>query len=83
MKHIDIVAHICLLFGLVVGTVAIFRLRYDNVAQFLVILILAAFYLLWGIVYHNLKRDLDRKLLFEYLLIAAIVVVVGLLVFVG
>ena len=82
MKHFDTVAHIFLLLALGLGAVGIYRSRYDATGQFLVILVLSVFYILWGVLYHHLKGDLKRKLFFEYLILASIASVVGFLVFV-
>ena len=82
MKHFDTLAHIFLLFALGLGAVGIYRSRYDATGQFLVILVLAVFYILWGVLYHYLRGDLKRKLFFEYLILASIAGVVGFLVFV-
>ena len=83
MKHLDIIAHIFLILGLAVGAVAIYRLRFDATSQFLVVLVIILFYLLWGTTYHHIKGEISKKLFIEYLLIAAIVTAVGFLVFVG
>lgn len=82
MKRLDTLAHIFLLVGLAIGILAIVRLRYDNISQFLVILLLCVFYLLWGTAYHHLKGDISKKLFSEYLLIALIAAVAAFLVFV-
>lgn len=76
-------AHIFLIVGLIVGSVAIYRLRFDSTSQFLVILIIVLFYLLWGTTYHHIKGEISKKLLLEYLIIALIVTIAGFLVFVG
>ena len=81
MKHLDILAHVFLILGLVVGSVAVYRLRYDSTSQFLVILVITLFYLLWGTTYHHIKGEISRKLFVEYLLIALIVIICALLVF--
>ncbi len=81
MKHLETLAHIFLFFGLAVGLLAIFRLRYDSFSQFLVILVLAFFYLLWGATYHHLKGDISKKLFLEYLLISAVTAAAAFLVF--
>lgn len=83
MKKLDILAHIFLIFGLIVGSVAVYRLRFDSTSQFLVILIITLFYLLWGTTYHHIKGEITKKLLFEYLIISLIVVIAGFLVFAG
>ena len=82
MKHLDILAHVFLVLGIVVGALAIYRLRFDSTSQFLVILIITLFYLLWGTTYHHIKGEIKKKLLLEYLIIALIVIIAGFLVFV-
>ena len=82
MKRLDILAHIFLTFGIAVGATAIYRLRFDSTSQFLVILIIVLFYLLWGTTYHHIKGEISKKLLLEYLIISLIVVIAGFLVFV-
>jgi len=82
MKHLDILAHVFLILGLAVGAMAIYRLRFDSTSQFLVILIIVLFYLLWGTTYHHIKGEISKKLLLEYLIISLIVVIAGFLVFV-
>ena len=81
MKHLDILAHVFLILGFAVGAVAIYRLRFDSTSQFLVILIIVLFYLLWGTTYHHIKGEIEKKLLLEYLIIALIVIITGFLVF--
>lgn len=83
MNRLDTISHIFLIAGVAIGLVAIMRLQYDSVAQFLVILILAFFYLLWGATYHHLKGDISKKLFLEYLIVALIASVAGFLVFVS
>ena len=83
MTFLDILAYILLLLGFGVGSLVFYRLRNVGQEQFLVIIFLVGFYLVWGIIFHSLKKDLDRKLLLEYLVIAAIAAVAGVLVFVS
>ena len=83
MKHLDILAHVFLILGIAVGAMAIYRLRFDATSQFLVVLIITLFYLLWGTTYHHIKGEISKKLFLEYLLIALIVIIVGFLVFAG
>ena len=81
MKHLDILAHTFLVLGLAVGAVAIYRLRFDSTSQFLVVLIITLFYLLWGTTYHHIKGEIEKKLFLEYLLIASIALFAAFLVF--
>ncbi len=71
-KKLDRVAYICLYVGFVIGAAGIYLSRFDSMRQFTVILLLVSFYLIWGLIYHNLRRDASRKLLIEYLTIAVI-----------
>lgn len=80
-KRFDLLAHLLLMAALAVGGVAFFRARFTGNDQFLVIISIVFFYLAWGLVFHYAKRDLTKKLYFEYLLIAAITSVAGVLVF--
>ena len=81
-KSLDRAIHIFLYLSFSLGLLAIFRWRFDGGGQFLVILALVIFYIIWGFVYHNLKRDLTVKILLEYLAIAAIASLAAILVFV-
>lgn len=81
MRYFDKVAHILLLLGLGMGVVAVYTARSDPRSQLTVFLLAVAFYGLWGMIYHHLRGDLTRKLLAEYLVLAAIVLMVGMLVF--
>ena len=83
MKHFDTLAHILLLLGLGMAALAVYAARFDSGRQLAVALLAAAFYGLWGMIYHHLRGDLDRKLLAEYLVLAAMAVVVGMLVYGG
>lgn len=82
-KHYDILLHIILYFGISIGVLAVWFLRYDNLGRFLVIGAMVMYYLVWGLTYHYLKRDLDKKIIAEYLLIGAIGLVAGYLVFIS
>ncbi len=76
----DIVGHVFLYAGLVVGAFGVFFSRYDTTKQFFVLVLLIIFYLVWGFAYHYLKGDIHRKLVMEYLMIATIGIAAGFLV---
>lgn len=80
-KKLDQSLHSLLYLGLVVSGFAIWGLRFNPDQQFLVIILAGVFYLLWGLVYHNVKRDLCIKIFLEYLIISAIAALAGILVF--
>lgn len=81
MKYLDKIGHIILYIGFLLGALAIYELRFDSTGQFLVVLTLSAYYLIWGVVYHYIKGDMDQKLMVEYLLISCIAAGAGYLVF--
>lgn len=81
MKHFEKIAHFFLILGFLVGLLAIFKVRYQTSGQFWVILIVAVFYLIWGIVYHWIRGDFTKKLFLEYFLIAIIAAVAAFGVF--
>lgn len=81
MKKLDLFSHILLFLGVLIAAVAFWGLRYQAGAQLLVIFTLVTFYIFWALVYHFTRRDLSKKLFLEYLLVAAICSVVGILVF--
>lgn len=80
-KTLDRGAHIFLFLGLALGVVAIYGLLFDSIKQFLVVAAMVAFYVLWGLIFHNLKNDLTKKLFWEYLILGAIAIIAGFLVF--
>lgn len=82
LKQFDTLAYFVLFGGLVLGGLGIWRTQYDPLAQFFVVLLLALFYIFWGLLYHLFRNDLTQRLFLEYLILAAIAGVVGFLVFI-
>lgn len=80
MKNFDKIAHLILIAGFAVGVAAFFR-EGPGQNQFLVVMAMTVFYLVWGFTYHHLRGDMSRLLLLEYLAIAAIASVVNVLIF--
>lgn len=80
-KRYDIYLHINLYLGISLGLFAVWLLKYNSQRQFVIIIAIATYYLVWGHLYHYLKKDLDRRVVIEYLLIAAISILAGYLVF--
>lgn len=80
MKHIEKWAHLVLIGGFLVGSISFFRAPAGE-GRFLVVFSMTLFYLVWGLLYHHIRRDLSYKILLEYLAIAAIASVVNILVF--
>lgn len=82
MRLTDILAYILLIGGLIIGAFSYLSLDYDANSQFLLVLLMAVFYVFWGALYHAMRQDLTARLFREYLVLAAIVSVVGFLVLV-
>jgi hypothetical protein len=57
------------------GLAAFIYFSYDKGLQSIVIVLTAAFYVIWGIVHHCLEEDFHLKVLFEYLAVALLAVV--------
>ena len=81
MKLFDTFAYILLGLTVIVAAASLMRFRFDPNAQFLIVELLLIFYLVWGVIYHNIKKDLKKEIILEYIAISAIASVVGLLVF--
>jgi len=81
-KQLDKTAHIILYGVFILGTVAILSVRFSSKLQFLVILYMVAFYLIWGFIYHRLRHDDSKKLMIEYLIIGSITLVASYFVFI-
>lgn len=61
---------------------ALYLLRYHPLAQFTVIVILAIFYFVTGILYHLTRRDLTEQIVAEFAALAVLVILsFGLLTF--
>lgn len=80
-RHFDKLAHILLFVGLILGVVAVYTYRTGAQAQFLAIAITVAFYISWGFVFHHIKGDITKKLIFEYLALGVIAIAAAVLVF--
>lgn len=61
----------------------LFLLRFSRQVQFMVITTFTFFYLIWAIVYHLAKRDLNWKIFIEYLLYAFIAISIGFITILG
>lgn len=80
-KNKDKLGYGVLYVGMVFGVLAIYSSRSDAGSQATVLMLMIAFYLTWGLVFHHLRGDATKKLLFEYLLISAISLLAALFVF--
>lgn len=79
-RKIESIWHLFLYAGLVVGAMAVYLSRFDSSRQFLVLVLLTLYYLIWGFAFHHTKGDVRAKLVLEYFLIAAIALGAGYLV---
>lgn len=80
MKHRDKLAHLILLLGFTVGLLAFFQTGPGQ-SQFVIVLAMTVYYLVWGFTYHHARGDITTTLLLEYLAIAAIASVVNVVIF--
>jgi accessory gene regulator protein AgrB len=75
MKRIHIMHYFVLAVILSGGLAAFYYARPDTTLQFIVAVILAVAYVAWGLIHHTLQKDLHQKVVVEYILIAAIALV--------
>lgn len=80
-KTTDRAAHTLLYFGFIVGVVALFAAQADSRRQLLIVLMLVTFYLIWGYSYHSTRKDLNKRVIFEYLAIALISLLAAFTIF--
>ena len=68
--------HTLILFCIVAGGLAAFYYVRPNASlQFTVGVITSIAYVLWGVIHHAIQKDLHLKVVIEYVLIAAIAIV--------
>jgi hypothetical protein len=75
MKRMHILHYLVLFIILGAGVGAFLYASPDSALQFIVGIIIAVSYVIWGIIHHALRKDLHQKVVVEYILIAAIAVV--------
>lgn len=80
-KYYDGLFYILLLALIVIAGAAYFSFRYNPNLQFMVIASLVGGYVVWGLLFHYFRHDTTLKIYLEYLLIASIVLLCGILVF--
>lgn len=80
-RLIEKLAHTILYFGFVVGVVAVYMAHASGHGQLLIVIILVAYYLIWGFSYHSAKKDLSIRLVLEYLIISLIALLAAFIVF--
>jgi len=74
-----ILLYIALFVSLALAGALLFLFHGNPAQQLLVVVGVSLFYLVWGVVHHVLEDEFDFEVLLDYLLIAALVVVVYLL----
>jgi hypothetical protein len=74
--NIKTIHFIVLALILSVGLYTLSTVGGDHTMQLSVVIAMAISYVAWGVTYHMLEGNLHRKVVIEYLLIAAIAVVV-------
>ena len=57
------------------GILAFILFSYDASFQMAVVVAIAVSYVIWGIIHHHLHRDLHASVIVEYLIVAALGVV--------
>ena len=80
-RHFESVFYILLFAAFALGAVFFLRVRFNPFYQFSMLLALAIFYFVWGMFYHYLRRDLNIKVFWEYLIIFAICALAAVFVF--
>lgn len=53
-------------------TILTLRLSFDKYIQSSIVVLMAFFYVIWGIFHHFVNHNLTRKIVIEYILIGAI-----------
>lgn len=82
MKLSDIWFYFLLVIFGIFALAALYLLRYHPLTQFFVVITLSTFYFLLGVLYHFLKKDLTKQVVFEFLGIAVFAVLsFGILTF--
>lgn len=70
--RLHIVHYLVLFFLLVLGFIFFLHFRYQPLKQLLVITVVDATYLVWGIVHHYLEERLSWGVVTEYLLVGTV-----------
>jgi hypothetical protein len=75
MKRVHILHYFVLLVILAGGLGAYYYATPDTSLQFVIGIIIAVAYVIWGLIHHALQKDLHQKIVVEYILIGAIAVI--------
>ena len=80
-KDFNYIAYFILTCGFAVGGYIVYQVRFEATAQFIVVLCMTGFYLLWSVIFHHYRNDLNFKIFFEYAIIAAIAIGAAALIY--
>ncbi|MFC1710322.1 hypothetical protein ACFL0F_01505 [Patescibacteria group bacterium] len=82
-KHAKQIPHYLGLMGIfAVGLIGFLLFSYDRTFQIAIVIALAVSYVIWGIVHHHIHKDLHLSVIVEYIVVAALgLVIVFSLVF--
>ncbi len=75
MKTMLIIHYIVLILILSGGVAGFYNAAPNILTQFIVGVVTSVAYIIWGVVYHALKKDLHTRVMVEYVLISAIAIV--------
>lgn len=71
------IQHYVPLFGiLLISVVGFAMFTYDKIFQMVVVVSSALAYVIWGVVHHHIHKDLHLPVVVEYMLIAALGIVI-------
>jgi len=68
----DLKHYLALMTILSIGFGLFWVFNYNRQAQIGVTLVIAAVYVLWGIVHHSIKKDLHWRVILEYLVVSTV-----------
>jgi len=68
----DLKHYLSLMSILSIGFGLFWVFNYNRQAQVGVTLVIAAAYVLWGIIHHSIKKDLHWRIILEYLVVATV-----------
>lgn len=75
MKNARLLQYAVLACILAAGIGTYYYVRQSPILQMVVGVIISVSYMIWGIIYHTLQKDLHRKVVIEYILIGSIAIV--------
>ena len=78
--HTHLTYYISLAVLLILGFILIMLTGYDVRVQLTAVMLTAFFYVLWGVVHHIVHHDISAKIVVEYVLIAALGMLLAMLV---